>query len=160
MSTHSRPQNTLRLDEPCTFFKMADAGGDASCDGDRSSGSACDTASELEESTIKACVTIVGNYVRASRDTAEAFFRDVLPTILTAGFDYSTTRRSVDEPAEACPMLAKFLRALVDMTRHETCGIIECIPAKNSLWHDRVIAQVVAGDRRRLGAATLGVQRH
>lgn len=76
-----------------------------------------------------ACVTIIGNYVRADADTAGAFFRDMIPTLLVLGFgcgDGGGGRRGAGRGSakRVPPRLAAVLRRLVDSTRRGAVDVI------------------------------------
>lgn len=65
----------------------------------------------------RACVTIVGNYVRADPDTSSSFFQDVIPKVLLMGVGGGGKGRggSTRVPGR----LAAVFRALVNSTRRD-----------------------------------------
>lgn len=75
-----------------------------------------DPSSATDE--IRACVAIVGNYVRADADTAGAFFRDIIPKVMVMGSEGGGRGRAVS--GRIPRRLAAVLRKLVDSTRRET----------------------------------------
>eukprot|EP00904_Undaria_pinnatifida_P006691 jgi/Undpi1/3151/HiC_scaffold_15.g06525.m1 len=72
-----------------------------------------DPSSATDE--IRACVAIVGNYVRADADTAGAFFRDIIPKVMVMGSEGGGRGRAVSGRIPC--RLAAVLRKLVDSTR-------------------------------------------
>lgn len=85
----------------------------------------------------RACVTIVGNYVRADPDTSASFFRDIIPAILLTGIgavgggDKGCGRRQhggrgrgrVVGPGRISRRLAEVFRSLVESTRQ----VLPCV---------------------------------
>ncbi|CAM9250981.1 unnamed protein product [Ectocarpus sp. 12 AP-2014] len=83
------------------------------------------------EDETRACVTIIGNYVRADPDTSGAFFRDVIPKVLLMGMGGG--RRGQSGGSRRVPRgLAALLRSLVRSTR-----------SRNSFNMERMIAHTV-----------------
>ena len=66
----------------------------------------------------RACVAIVGNYVRADADTAGAFFRDIIPKVMIMGSEGGGRGRAASS-GRVPRRLAAVLRSLVDSTRRE-----------------------------------------
>ncbi|CAM9096093.1 unnamed protein product [Ectocarpus sp. 6 AP-2014] len=83
------------------------------------------------EDETRACVTLIGNYVRAGPDTSGAFFRDVIPKVLLMGMGGG--RRGQSGGSRRVPRrLAALLRSLVRTTR-----------SRNSFNMERMIVHTV-----------------
>ncbi|CAM9323833.1 unnamed protein product [Ectocarpus fasciculatus] len=88
-------------------------------------------AGQSPEDETHACVTIIGNYVRADPDTSGAFFRDVIPKVLLMGMGGG--RRGQSGGSRRVPRrLAALLRSLVRSTK-----------SRNSFNMERMIAHTV-----------------
>lgn len=77
------------------------------------------SSSSATADETRACVTIVGNYVRACGETSASFFRDILPKVLLMGMaGGGGGRRRRGEGSKRIPRrLAALLRSLVASTR-------------------------------------------
>ncbi|CAB1115099.1 unnamed protein product [Ectocarpus sp. CCAP 1310/34] len=83
------------------------------------------------EDETRACVTIIGNYVRADPDTSGAFFRDVIPKVLLMGMGGGRQGQSGGS-RRIPPRLAALLRSLVRSTR-----------SRNSFNMERMVVHTV-----------------